>query len=220
MSRGRVFLLRHAESQHNVDKNTEQLDPALTASGTEAAKRLGSHFPQLESVGVILSSPSQRTIQTALAAFPNILDQCYFDTPSGKGVQGGAILMVDPDAQERSSLPCDTCSDLESLQGMFPFLDFSPLSDKEEVGWRSKTGFYSEEDDAVKTRAARLRQTLESLLRSRQNSSRPNVVVVTHGIFMKALTGDSSIDLPRPGWAAYHIQVDDADGNAILVAAE
>lgn len=156
MSQGRVFLLRHAESQHNVDKITERLDPAPTSSGVEAVKRLDSHFPQPELIGVILSSPSQRAIQTALEAFPHILDQRYFDTPSGRGVKGGAVLMLDPDAQERSSLPCDTCSDRETLQGLFPFLDFSPFSDEEKAGWRLKTGFYSEQDDMVEKRAARL----------------------------------------------------------------
>lgn len=220
MSRSTVFLLRHAKSQHNVDKNMEQLDPALTTSGTEAATRLGSQFPESDSVGVILSSPSQRAIQTALAAFPHILDQRYFESSSGKGVKGGALFMVDADAQERSSLPCDTCSDRETLQGMFPFLDFSPLSHGEEAEWRMKTGLYSEQDDAVKKRAVSLRQTLRSLVRSIQDSPRPNVVVVTHGGFMKALTEDSSIDLARPGWAAYHIQGEDADGKASLVAAE
>ncbi|KEF51403.1 uncharacterized protein A1O9_12552 [Exophiala aquamarina CBS 119918] len=43
---------------------------------------------------------------------------------------------------------------------MFPYLDLSPLSDAEDATWRSKTGFYSEHDDAVKMRAMKLRETL------------------------------------------------------------
>jgi len=220
MSGSKVFLLRHAESQHNVDKNFEQLDPALTDSGIKAAVHLGSTFPQPEAVGVVLSSPSQRAIQTALAAFPHVLDRRYFEPTSGKGVEAGAILIVDPDAQERSSLPCDTCSDRKSLQEMFPCIDFSQLPSGEDATWRSKTGFYSEQDEAVKARAVRLRQTLESLVTLCENPSRPNVVVVTHGFFMKALTDNGSIDLPRPGWAAYRIQMGNNDGSVILVAAE
>lgn len=219
MSGSKVFLLRHAESQHNVDKNFGRLDPALTESGTKAAEQLGSSFPEPDSVGVILSSPSQRAIQTAFAIFPDVLDRRYFDPASGNGVEAGAVFIVDPDAQERSALPCDTCSTRESLQQMFPYLDFSHLSDAEDAAWRSKTGTYSEHDEAVKTRAMRLRETLEKLMASCEGSSRPSVAVVTHGVFMKALTNDSSIDLPRPGWAAYHIQKGD-DGNVVLVAAD
>lgn len=218
MSESKVILVRHAESQHNVDKNFDRLDPALTESGTEAAKSLGIHFPQPQSVGVVLSSPSQRAIQTALAAFPHVLDRRYFDPASGLGVEAGATFLVDPDAQERSALPCDTCSDRESLQRWFPFLDFSLLPGGEGAAWRSNTGFYSEHDDAVKERAARLRRTLGTLLASREQSPRPNVAVFTHGVFMKALTGDDSIDVPRPGWATYHVQMDNTDGTATLVA--
>ncbi|RVX66872.1 hypothetical protein B0A52_09602 [Exophiala mesophila] len=219
MSGSKVFLLRHAESQHNIDKNFERLDPALTESGTKAAEQLGSSFPEPDSVGVILSSPSQRAIQTAFAIFPSVLDRRYFAPASGNGVEAGAVFIVDPDAQERSALPCDTCSTRESLQQMFPYLDFSHLSDAEGAAWRSKTGTYSEHDEAVKTRATRLREMLEKLMASYKGSSRPNVALVTHGVFMKALTNDSSIDLPRPGWAAYHIQKGD-DGNVVLVAAD
>ena len=53
MSGSKVFLLRHAESQHNVDKNFQRLDPALTESGTTAAGQLGSSFPEPGSVGVV-----------------------------------------------------------------------------------------------------------------------------------------------------------------------
>ncbi|KAK5053769.1 hypothetical protein LTR84_001730 [Exophiala bonariae] len=219
MSGSKVFLLRHAESQHNVDKNFERLDPTLTESGTRAAEQLGLTFPESDSVGIVLSSPSQRAIQTAFAVFSKVLDQRYFDPASGNGVEAGAVFIVDPDAQERSALPCDTCSTRESLQQVFPYLDLSTLSDAEDAPWRSKTGSYSDQDEAVKTRATRLRETLQKMVVSCGKSSRPNVALVTHGVFMKALTNDSSIDLPRPGWAAYRIQKGD-DGNVVLAAAD
>lgn len=68
-------------------------------------------------------------------------------------------------------------------------------------------------------RAMRLRETLEKLVATCEKSSRPNVALVTHGVFMKALTNDSGIDLPRLGWAAYRIQKGD-DGNVVLVTAD
>ena len=91
-------------------------------------------------MGVVLSSPSQRAIQTAFAIFPNVLDRRYFDSASGNGVEAGAVFIVDPDAQEQSALPCDTCSTRESLQQMLRYLDFSPLSDAEDATMEVKDG--------------------------------------------------------------------------------
>jgi broad specificity phosphatase PhoE len=206
MSLGNIFLVRHAESKHNVDKDFQQLDPPLTAAGSTAAMQFGTTFPFSDTVGVVLSSPSQRAIETALAAFSNILDRRYFEPSSGKGIEEGAILVVDLDAQEQSSLPCDTCSDRETLRHMFPLLDFSRLPGGEEKAWTSKTGRYSAEKEAIEARVVRLRQTLEDLLTSQQSHSRRDVVVVTHGVFMRSLTGDSIIDLPRPGYATCHLR--------------
>lgn len=220
MPRGKIFLGRHAESQHNVDKDFQQLDPPLTGAGTNAATHLGSTLPFSDAVGVVLSSASQRAIQTALAAFSNVLDRRYFEPASGKGIEGGAPLVIDPDAQEQSSLPCDTCSDQKALLQMFPLLDFSRLPSGEEAAWRSNTGLYSAHDDAIKARVLRLCETLDSLLMWCENRSRRNVVVVTHGVFMRALTCNSNIDLPRPGYATYCIRKENDDGRAILVSAD
>jgi broad specificity phosphatase PhoE len=212
---GRVFLVRHAESKHNVDKNFDQLDPELTKSGCQEAVRLGQRFPDSETIGVILSSPLRRTLQTTLLAFPNALDKRYFDGPHSQGIEGGATLIVDPAAQERSDLPCDTGSDRPTLEEISPLLDFSDLPND----WQLKTGINSAGDDAVRARASRLRQRLGRLLDSLLHTQRKDVVVVTHGVFMKVLTENEDIDLPRPGWAAYYVNKD-VMGNSILVPAE
>ncbi|EXJ70984.1 uncharacterized protein A1O5_05977 [Cladophialophora psammophila CBS 110553] len=119
-----IFIVRHAESKHNVDKDFNQFDPGLTAFGVQQAEQLGRTFPDPKSISVILTSPLQRAIQTSLLAFPNILDKRYFDSQSGQGTDGGAELLIDADAQERSDLPCDTGLDRASLGKMFPHLDF------------------------------------------------------------------------------------------------
>ncbi|KAL6240253.1 hypothetical protein RBB50_012858 [Rhinocladiella similis] len=128
----RIFVVRHAESKHNVDKNFNQLDPGLTALGVQQAEKLGRTFPDPESVSLTLTSPLRRAIQTTLSAFPNILDKGYFDAQSGQGVE----LLIDADAQERSDLPCDTGSDRDTLEKSFPSLDFSSLPEN----WPLKNG--------------------------------------------------------------------------------
>jgi hypothetical protein len=42
-----------------------------------------------------------------------------------------------------------------------------------------------------------------------------NVVVVTHGVFMKYLCGDMTIDLPKAGWKTFAI-ADGVGGEAVL----
>src|ERR1700679_1464215 len=127
----KIHVVRHAESVHNVDKDFSRLDPELTsASGI---------------LGLIISSPLRRTIQTTLLSFTNVLNKRYYDGGSGNGIEGGAELRLDPDLQERSALPYDTVSDRRALETGFPTLDFSTLH----LGWPSKEGAYSPDDNAV-----------------------------------------------------------------------
>lgn len=211
----KIFVIRHAESKHNVDKNLDQLDPGLTALGVEQAEQLGRTFPDPESVGVILTSPLRRAIQTTLSAFPHVLDRGYYlDDGHGRGVDGGATLLVDADAQERSDLPCDTGSGRDVLEEIFPGVDFSTLPDD----WPLKTGPFVPGDEALRDRARKLRRRLRELVASLEEP-RKNLVVVTHGVFMKFLTDDETIDLPKAGWSTYHVR-QDGEGHAVLVPAE
>ena len=195
----KIFVVRHAESKHNVDKNFNQLDPGLTALGVQQAEQLGRIFPDPDCVGLILTSPLQRALQTTLSAFSNILDKRYFDSQSGQGVNGGVELLIDADAQERSDLPCDTGSDRDTLGKTFPYLDFSTLPEN----WPLKDGPYTPDDEALRARAGKLRQRLRELVES-LNDTKKTIVVVTHGVFMKFLTQDENIDLPKAGWSVYY----------------
>jgi broad specificity phosphatase PhoE len=208
-----IFVVRHAEAKHNVDNNFDQLDPGLTALGVQQAEQLGRTFPHPASVGLILTSPLQRAIQTTLSAFSHILDKRYFDAQSGRGVDGGVELLIDADAQERSDLPCDTGSDRDTLEKKFPHLDFSGLPEN----WPRKDGPYTPEDEALRARASKLRRRLRELVASLKDTAA--IVVVTHGVFMKFFTQDETIDLPKAGWSTYYAR-QDAEGGSILVPVE
>ncbi|KAK1761580.1 phosphoglycerate mutase [Echria macrotheca] len=179
-----IYLVRHAESAHNVSKDVNHRDPPLTAAGQTQASSLASTFPNPESVTTIVSSPLRRTLQTTLAAFGRLIET------------GTARLVLDPDLQERSDLPCDTGSAVETLRAEFPTLDFSAVGGDE---WFAKTGKYTADDEAVAARAAAVREKLFGIVNERDG----NVVVVTHGVFMKFLAEDDDIDLPKAGWRAY-----------------
>ncbi|KAK9320570.1 histidine phosphatase superfamily [Lipomyces orientalis] len=208
---GRVHLVRHSEAVHNTDHDFNRLDPELTLLGQQQAQELANIFPASDEVGLIVTSPLRRTIQTTLLAFADVLDQRYFDEGSGKGISGGAELVLDPGLQERSALPCDTGSDPQVLEATFPGLDFSGLR----AGWQVKEGLYA--PDAVEDRARKVREYLADKIESLKDRNRRDVVVVTHGVFMKILSGDPAIDLPKAGWRSYSIEQGE-DGKVVLVS--
>jgi broad specificity phosphatase PhoE len=197
-----IHLIRHAESVHNVSKDFSELDPCLTPLGLQQATQLTQTFPYAPHVGIILSSPLRRAIQTTLAAFPHVLDKRYFDPESGHGIESGATLILDPDLQERSALPCDTGSTRQDLEAAFPRLDVKHLAE----GWQVKEGLYAPEDEAVSERAKRVRSRVAELSDHLKNQGRKHIVIVTHGVFMKFLSGDEDIDLPKAGWMSYTLE--------------
>jgi len=62
----------------------------------------------------------------------------------------------------------------------------------------------------VRTRLAKVVEEL--------NNKEKDIVVVTHGVFMKFLSGDLTIDLPKAGWSSYTVG-QDSTGNVILIPA-
>jgi broad specificity phosphatase PhoE len=207
-----IYLIRHGESEHNVSKDMSQLDPPLTTLGYTQASQLISKFPNPERIAVILSSPLRRAIQTSLAGFPHVLEKRYFDPSSEFGVENGIELALEPDLQERSALPCDTGSERHVLEKDFPNLALEELSED----WPSKAGQYAADDDSVTLRAARTREKLKRLNMALHGKERRDIVVVTHGMFMKFLSGEGDIDLPKAGWKSYMID-DDEEDRAILI---
>lgn len=196
-----VHLVRHAESVHNVSKDFSQPDPELTTLGIQQAQRLIQSFPDAPKVGAVISSPLKRAIQTTLAGFSHILDKRYFDPESGHGIESGATLILDPDLQERSALPCDIGSRSEDLEKAFPKLGAKNLAE----GWQVKEGLYSPADEALKERAKRAISRISAVGEGLQHQERTHIVVVTHGVFMRFLSRDPEIDLPKAGWKRYTI---------------
>lgn len=169
---------------------------------TQSSSLLPSHPSLATTTAVILTSPLTRAIETTLAAFGPIL-------PDVK-------LILDPDLQERSALPCDTGSPIPDLISRFPALEGEIKAGITEEGeWFAKEGKFAEDDEAVKARAARVRGRLAGLVKGLEGE-RQDVVVVTHGVFMKFLAEDEGVDLPKAGWKGYRV-VGEGEG-ARLVA--
>ncbi|KAK9357539.1 histidine phosphatase superfamily [Lipomyces starkeyi] len=208
---GRVHLVRHTESVHNVDHDFTRLDPELTLLGRHQAEDIGRSFTFSDEVGLIITSPLRRTIETTLLAFSNTLDKRYFDEASGKGITGGAELILDPDLQGHKAQPCDTGSDHSVLATIFPNLDFTGLP----TGWQAKEGLYA--PDALDERVRKVRRDLAGRLAALKNHERRDIVIVTHGGVMSHLSGDAGIKkLTRAGWRTYTLE--HGDGGTVVLA--
>ncbi|RFU80824.1 phosphoglycerate mutase family [Trichoderma arundinaceum] len=208
-----IYLVRHGEAEHNVSKQFSQRDPPLTQLGFKQAASLETTFPDPSSIAVVLSSPLKRALQTALAGFSHIIALDHDGNGNGSR---NARFIVDRDLQERSDLPCDTGSERALLEEAFPNVDFSTLDED----WFLKTGAYAADDESVALRARTVREKLWSLAESVQReqpvpASRRAIVIVTHGVFMKHLSLDMEIDLPKAGWEKFSI-TKTADGEVIL----
>jgi broad specificity phosphatase PhoE len=211
-----IHLVRHAESEHNISKDFSQLDPPLTPLGYAQAAHLVSTFPHPERIAVVITSPLRRAIQTSLAGFCHILDRRYFDQASGRGVEQGIALTLEPSLQERSAMPCDTGSERHELEREFLNLDLEKLSEN----WQAKAGQYAEDDDSVTLRATKMRERFRQLTLALHGKERRDIVVITHGVFMKFLSGEENIDLPKAGWKSYTIKENKEDGLVILTPVE
>lgn len=211
MAEPQVHLVRHAEAVHNVNNDYSCRDPELTQGGKQQARDLCRSFPRSQHVGLVITSPLRRAIETTLHAFPNILDLRYFDRGSGSGVVKGAKLLIEPDVQERSALPCDIGSDKHFLESLFPKLDFSNLP----ADWPLKEGPYSIDEKEIDARASRFRHRLKEQIDNMDDEERRDVVIVTHAGFMRDLLGDQDIELPRAEWKSFGIH-ETEDGDVVL----
>lgn len=202
----RIHIARHAEGLHNLhlERDPSHPEPAvaiadapLSQRGFDAAHQLGLDFVAAESdrVGVILSSPLRRTIQTSLTAFHRILDLSYYAPETGRGVQGGVKLFLDADLQEISALPCNTGSTMQRLISQFPTLrqQIAALP----VPWPDKTGIFAPIDSALEERRQRILVKLEQAVEALTRPDRQDVLIVTHDGIISLLAPRTKVDLGK-----------------------
>lgn len=171
-----VDLTTSIQALHNIsDANRTILDPILTSTGSDQARALKLSFPYRDRPIIIFSSPLRRALQTALIGFDGLL----------KPETGKVVCFAE--AQETGTSPCDTGRALDDLaqflaeQGVADHVDLRRVP----RGWDSKTGEWSERDDAVEVRAQKL---LGFLAEEVERGS--DVVLVTHGFFIHYLIED------------------------------
>ena len=60
-----------------------------------------------------------------------------------------------------------------------------------------------------------MRGDLRERVMASKDSERRDIVVVTHGVFMKYLSGDPAIDLPKAGWKSSTIE--EGEGGGVFI---
>jgi broad specificity phosphatase PhoE len=201
-----VHLVRHAEAVHNLYNDKTISDPRLTALGHQEAKKLGENFPRKDQVGIILTSPLKRAIETALDAFSPILDKSSPRPIYIEGIEHGAQFIIYPEVQPVANLPSDIGSDQECLNMDFPGLDFSTLN----KCWPKREGEYKDNDAEIAARGQRVRDHLAKLVESLGGKKRSDIVLVTHGVVRDFVGEDHGGHWGRPGWLSYVVKEDEA----------
>lgn len=148
---------------------------------------------------LLLASPMRRALQTCTLSFA----PC---------VQRGLKIIALPIAEEASDAPCDTGSEVETLQAEFPeVVDF----DHVKQGWWHHEQELAVDPASLNARAAKLRR----FIRERPEKE---VVLVSHGFFNHYLTGDVDDEGKQttPWWQETELRTftfEDGDGERAMI---
>lgn len=178
MAPSTITLVRHAQGYHNLTVANHALhDPLLTPYGEDQCRNLAQNFPKahMDQVELIIASPLKRTIYTALLSFAPVIKQKKLK-----------VLLL-PELQETSDLPCDTGSSVEEIEKEFAGqpIDTSLMRKPENAEWNNKMGRWAPNSSAIEARANDAREFLYA-------RSEKEAVVVTHGGFLHYFTQDWS----------------------------
>lgn len=209
----RLHLVRHAEGTHNLGHDTTILDPPLTANGVEQSQSLCRDFPYHDSVGLVLASPLRRTLQTAHLGFQNSIDERFYAQDSGSGVSNGAELVLEPEVQAHSARPCDTGSEIAVLRSEFHDLPWETM--QLDTTFPEKTGLYAPDAESLRLRGARIQRQLKERFQELAGTNRPDIVVVTHGGFLRFVSGDDRIGIGQARWKTMMVTFDQNSGIVI-----
>jgi len=179
----RIHIIRHGESQHNIQRDYPHPDPPLTKRGQGATKAISLPFaPDL-----ILISPMTRTIQTAMNLFPWMHE-------AHRSSRGSIPVHVWPDLREAHDAPCNRGLARARLHAQFPNLDLAECSEE----W----DYPAHSVEAATARAERVRKRLRRLA-----STYRNIVVVTHRGFAAYLVKGVRFGLCE--WRSYRFAMQD-----------
>ncbi|OQE15499.1 hypothetical protein PENSTE_c028G03196 [Penicillium steckii] len=192
----RLHLVRHGQATHNPNHDITIPDPPLTETGIQQSIKLNEDFPYHQNVGLVITSPLRRTLQTAIIGFSTCLDG------------GTARLSLEPEIQAHSSRPCDTGSTVECLQIEFPDLRWSELDQGLGDIYPAKKGIYATDVESLEKRGGRAQGLLLREFKRLEGTGREDIVVVSHGGFLGYISGHRE-GIPNSRWRTFLVDFDD-----------
>lgn len=169
-----IHLFRHAEAAHNSEDDTSIRDPYLTINGIAQAEQILTTYKFLNQPTLVLVSPLQRALQTALYAFHPIFNKRVTKLyPQERAPRFLAL----PQLQEVSENPCDTGISLSSLKKEYcEYIEFPDEWFESDERFRKQNTTFANENVLLGKRA-------KSVLDFLNQSPHEEVIVVTHGDF-------------------------------------
>ena len=176
----RIYFIRHGQALHNVAgagqcHNEALVDPQLTRIGRKQALVLGRELAKAGiPVDVVLASPMQRTLQTAVLLLRGARWRRH---PGPSAVR---VLAIEDAREHFSACAADARHSLTWSKQAFPGVDFRGVpSDADPFRPLKEGGFGQREaTEALKARVLRL-------LRNLLTRPEAHVVVVSHGSFIR-----------------------------------
>ncbi|KAL2797753.1 histidine phosphatase superfamily [Aspergillus keveii] len=181
-----IHCVRHAQGLHNLCTENHVIpDPLLTDLGNTQCEKLRDSFPRHDKIDLVVASPLRRTMYTALQSFEPVFNA----NPNMK-------LILLPDIQETSDVPCDTGTDPALLQKEIEEKGLPVDASLVHDGWNDKTGGrYAPTNHAIGNRARDARRWLKA---------RPEkeIVMVSHGGVLHYFSEDweDSSQYQGTGW--------------------
>lgn len=104
----KIYLIRHAQAEHNVSGNTGLLDPKITELGK---KQCSDNKEKYRDATMVLSSTSSRTLETSSLLFDNI-----------------PMFATDLLLEYQTGVSCNSREPLIWQKKVFPYFDFDTYS--------------------------------------------------------------------------------------------
>lgn len=170
--------MRHGQGYHNVagefDDSQylwEDLEDAhLTPEGERQCEDLRMKTEKfLSNTELVITSPLNRAIQTALHSFPFLLNNVPW-------------IALDQVREQTGQHPCDRRRPISEKQGLYPMVDFQYVRDDHDELYRKYTNCREPLESVID----RCRQFLSWL----PHRSESEIIVVAHGIFIETLVHD------------------------------
>ena len=167
--RKKVIFIRHGEALHNTDPALKltAFDAKLTEKGFNDAKSAGQQLIGF-TPDLIIVSPLERTLQTATAAFEHYIGKVPF-------------IANESCRESLSANKCNHRGCISEKKIRFPHISFDGLVEEDELRGADLRDTIEDQIGAMMDRA----QSFLSFVESRPEL---NIIVVSHGRFMTALT--------------------------------